>query len=130
MTHDRPIMFYDGGCPLCRREVAHYRRLDRQARIQWTDINQHPEQLSRHGITPQAAMTYLHVRGSGGQIYQGAEAFLTLWQELPYYRHLGRFVTLLRLQRPLDWGYRRFARWRLQRRCTDGVCTTDNKKGR
>ena len=32
-------MFYDGGCPLCSREVAHYRRLDRRNNVSWVDIH-------------------------------------------------------------------------------------------
>ena len=39
---NRPVVFYDGGCPLCRREIAHYQRIDRERRIQWTDIQQEP----------------------------------------------------------------------------------------
>ena len=31
-------MFYDGDCPLCMRETRMLRRLDRQSRIQFTDI--------------------------------------------------------------------------------------------
>ena len=51
MSAERPIMFYDGECPLCRREVAHYRRLDRERRIDWSDITREPERLEKYGIS-------------------------------------------------------------------------------
>lgn len=38
-TDCRPVAFYDGGCGLCRREIAHYRAIDRDNRIEWVDIN-------------------------------------------------------------------------------------------
>jgi predicted DCC family thiol-disulfide oxidoreductase YuxK len=31
---DRPVVFYVGGCPLCRREISHYRRLDRRGAVE------------------------------------------------------------------------------------------------
>ncbi|MFT6308343.1 MAG: putative DCC family thiol-disulfide oxidoreductase YuxK, partial [Halioglobus sp.] len=31
-------MFYDGACPLCSREVAHYRRIDTNNNVSWLDI--------------------------------------------------------------------------------------------
>ena len=33
----RPMVFYDGGCPLCRREIAHYRRIDSTGSLRWVD---------------------------------------------------------------------------------------------
>jgi predicted DCC family thiol-disulfide oxidoreductase YuxK len=56
----KPTMVYDGGCPLCRREVAHYRRLDRADRVRWIAITREPEALASHGIGYAAAMERLH----------------------------------------------------------------------
>ena len=38
----RPMVFYDGGCPLCRREIAHYRRIDSAERLRWVDALNEP----------------------------------------------------------------------------------------
>lgn len=114
-------MFYDGECPLCRREVSHYRRLDRARRIEWTDITREPARLETHGISLQAAMQRLHVRDSDGVLHTGAYAFHVLWQQLPYYRWLAWLVEKGRLLPLLDWAYMRFAEWRLGRRCSGGV---------
>lgn len=123
MTTGRVTMYYDGGCPLCRREVAQYRRLDREGRVRWLDIHAQQAELAAEGITLDDAMARLHVRGPGGELHTGAAAFLVLWAEIPYFRGLARLVRALGLRPVLELGYRPFARWRLRhRRCADDVC--------
>jgi predicted DCC family thiol-disulfide oxidoreductase YuxK len=114
-------MFYDGGCPLCRREVAHYRRLDRQNRIDWVDISRDPETLAL-GVTLEQAMARLHVQDPQGRLLTGVAAFAAVWDALPGYRHLARLVRALGLVPALDWAYARFARRRSARRCAEGFC--------
>lgn len=119
----KPTMFYDGACPLCRREVAHYRRIDRDGRVAWVDIAADATPLAALGITPAAAMRHLHALDRQGSVRVGAWAFATIWDELPYYRWLGRLVRLPGVLPLLDRVYRRFADWRLKRRCADGSCS-------
>ena len=115
-------MFYDGDCPLCRREVDHYRRVDRAAAVNWVDISVDTRQLESLGIAPVAAMRHLHVIDRQGCLQIGARAFATIWDELSCYRWLGHVVRLPGLLWLLDRAYRRFADWRLQRRCRGGNC--------
>jgi predicted DCC family thiol-disulfide oxidoreductase YuxK len=119
----KPVMFFDGGCPLCRREVAHYRRLDRADAVQWLDIAADPAPLQPLGIAPADAMRRLHVLDRDGRLQTGAWAFAAIWEVLPYYRWLARLVRLPGVLSVLDWGYRRFADWRFARRCGDGECS-------
>lgn len=109
-------MFYDGGCPLCRREVHHYRRLDRAGNIGWIDINVQEGRLAAFGLTREDAMARLHVLDADGQLQTGAAAFVALWSALPYYRWLARLIRFLRLIPVLEFFYTPFARWRLGRR--------------
>ena len=118
-------MFYDGSCPLCRREVAHYRRLDRAGRVNWLDIAADPAPLAEHGLTRTEAMQRLHALDREGRLVSGAWAFAAIWAELPAYRWLARLVRGLRLLPLIDWAYRHFARWRFRRRCEDGHCRLD-----
>ncbi|MGD2019824.1 MAG: DUF393 domain-containing protein [Thiohalocapsa sp.] len=115
--------FYDGGCPLCSKEIAHYRRVDRAGRIRWVDITQDSESLAAAGLDQLTAMRRLHVQDTDGRLVQGVPAFVAIWRHLPGYRWLARVVATLRLTRPLDAAYRRFADWRFERRCRDGACT-------
>ena len=116
-------MYFDGGCPLCRKEVAHYQRRDRDERVRWVDISREPEALAPLGVDLATAMRRLHATDEHGRLVIGVAAFVAIWRQLPGYRHLARAVTTLRLTPLLDWGYARFAAWRLRRRCTSGSCS-------
>lgn len=118
-------MFFDGGCKLCNREVIHYRRLDQARRVLWLDVSQHPSALDPYPITIKAAFAQLHVIDTTGNIQRGFRGFLTIWEQLPYYRHLAKIFTSLRLIKPMEKSYRVFARWRLRKRCKDQSCGFD-----
>lgn len=118
----RLTAFYDGGCPLCRREIAHYRRMDRRSLIRWIDITTNQSALDAAGLELVTAMRRIHAREPDGRLVQGVSAFVAIWRRLPWYRHLAGLVTALRLVGPLDRAYARFADWRLARRCADGLC--------
>ena len=40
MTPPALTIYYDGSCPLCRREIAFYRRLRATMRLDWVDVSQ------------------------------------------------------------------------------------------
>jgi len=120
---DRLTVFFDGGCPLCSREIAHYRRLTALEPIDWIDIIQQPKLLNRFDLDPRAALAAFHVwEDAGARMYTGAAAFVRLWQALPGYRWLARTITALHLTPLLDQIYRIFARRHFRRRCRDGAC--------
>ncbi len=115
-------VFYDGECPLCRREIRHYRHLRGADRLLWVDITQEETMLDAHGLRRENAMARFHVRDASGIWHIGAWGFVELWSHLPAYRWLARLLRGLRLVGILDRVYNRFARWRLKRRCSAGQC--------
>ncbi len=118
----RPVVFYDGGCPLCRREINHYRRLDRKKRLAWIDISREPMRVRSYGLKVEQAMLSFHVLDGTGCWKTGAEAFVVLWSQLPYYRHVASAIRKLRLSGLLDIAYKRWAVWRFRRRCEGNRC--------
>ena len=118
----RPVVFYDGGCPLCRREIAHYRRLRGASDLRWVDVVGEPDNLEKFGLSLQAAMQELHVQGADGRWQRGVDAFLIIWRHLPRYRWLAWLVSGLGLRKPLGWVYQRFAERRYRQRCEAGAC--------
>jgi len=120
----RPTVFYDGDCPLCRREISHYRRVDRANKLHWVDAVNEPESLGEHSLSLEQAMTELHVLDAAGRWQRGVDAFLVIWQHLPVYRWLAKLVTVLGLHCPLGYVYHHFAAWRYRQRCETGSCTT------
>lgn len=115
----RPQVFYDGVCPMCRREIAHYRRIDRAAQIDWVEIQTQPERLQAVELSAANALQRFHLLDAQGQWQTGAYGFVEMWAHLPGYRYLAGAIRLLRLQALLDWGYVHVTRWRLRKKCTE-----------
>ena len=114
---------------MCKREIGHYRRLDKEGRIDWVDASRDSDRLAQAGLTLETAMTRFHVRTADGSFKTGAFGFAEMWRHLPYYRHLSRFLEMIRALPMLDLFYGRFAAWRLRRR--DGaVCSPERGCGR
>jgi predicted DCC family thiol-disulfide oxidoreductase YuxK len=123
MSDERPVVLYDGGCPLCRKEIAHYMRIDSAERICWQDIHADRDIPARHGLAWEDTMMRLHVLETGGGIRTGAYAFAAIWDRLPGYRWLSRVLRAVPGMLGLvDAAYMRFARWRWRRRCEAGTC--------
>lgn len=125
------VVFFDGGCPLCAREIAHYqRRRCATGALEWVDVTCAPERLAAEGLTVDAALRRLHVRvGATWQI--GVPGFVAIWQRIPAYRPLAWVVRSLRLQAPLQWLYTRWADRRMKRRCAvPDLCRTSQDRDR
>jgi len=116
-------VFYDGGCPVCLREVRVLRRLDRRGRIRFTDIDAPGFQAPEGGPGFDDLMARIHARASDGTWIHGVEVFRRLYTAVGF----GVLVAPTRLPgiaQLLDLGYRWFAknRLRLTGRCANGAC--------
>lgn len=101
-------VWHDGGCPLCAREIALMRRLDRQGAIIFIDAAQ---EGSACPIDRAALLERFHA-SEDGVMLSGAAAFAAMWRAIPVLRPLGlaaRHPWVLAL---LERGYRRFLRVR------------------
>ena len=118
-------VFFDGGCPLCRREVNLLKRWDRKRHIRFTDIDDVAFHSQDIGMTRDELMTQMHGRLPNGTWLTGVEVFRRMYAALGF----GPLVRLSRLpliSRLLDVGYAAFARNRLRLtgRCTAASCST------
>lgn len=96
-------VWFDGGCPLCTREIALMRRLDRRGRIEFVDV-------TGDGSCPidrAALLARFHAREDGVML-SGAAAFAAMWRAIPLLRPLGRAACNDRVLGALEWLYRRF----------------------
>ena len=80
------IVWHDGGCPLCRREIAVMRWLDRRGAIDFIDVTQAP--ASACPIDPAAMIARFHA-SEDGRLLSGAAAFASMWRAIPLLRPLG-----------------------------------------
>ena len=115
-------VLFDGGCPLCNREIGHYRNLTSLIPIQWFDATHDDVRLRQIGVKREDAMAEFHVFDDKGQLHKGADGFVVLWQALPYYRWLARICRILHLLPLMRIFYTHFALWHFKRRCQSGFC--------
>lgn len=116
------VVYFDGGCPICSREIGFYQRQRGADTIAWIDITRCDEAALPTGVSRAAAMARLHVATAGG-IKDGAAAFLALWGQLPPFRLLAQLLSIPPLPWLLERGYRVFLRIRPTRKLVDcNVC--------
>ena len=103
---DETRVLYNQTCPVCRFEIAGYRR---RAAIDGLPIRfDGLDQAEDWGLTPDDAARRLHV-WQDGHILSGMPAFRALWSAMPRWRWLAR-VTGWPVIRPLaDAAYDRIA---------------------
>ena len=79
------IVWYDGNCPLCLREIDLMRKLDKRKAIKFNNI------LSTDNtcpIDPGELLARFHVE-ENGKLLSGAEAFAAMWRAIPILRPFG-----------------------------------------
>lgn len=112
-------IYYDGGCPVCRRERARFERRDRDRRLEWRDVVTDPSPLVQAGITLQQALTRMYVRHADGRLESGAYAFAAIWDRVPGWRWLAKTLRALHLLPLADRVYD----WVASRRARDAGCS-------
>ena len=101
-------VWFDGSCPLCAREIALMRRLDRSEALSFIDITTAAELPLDRG----EMLRRLHVRAPSGQILSGAEAFATMWRAIPVLRPFGVLAQRRPVLQLLERLYGLFLRFR------------------
>jgi predicted DCC family thiol-disulfide oxidoreductase YuxK len=124
-------VFYDGGCPVCLREVRVLRRLDRRGRICFTDIDAPGFQSPQPGPALDDLMARIHARNSDGSWVHGVEVFRRLYAAVGF----APLVAVSRLpgvSHLLDRAYAVFARNRVRwfGRCTSKTCANARPQDR
>jgi predicted DCC family thiol-disulfide oxidoreductase YuxK len=78
-------VWYDGGCPLCRREIAIMRRLDGGGAIRFVDATSDDVYCP----TDRAQLLARFHASEDGVLMSGAAAFAAMWRAIPLLRPLG-----------------------------------------
>ena len=107
-------LLFDGGCPLCLREVHFLRRRDRDGRMAFVDIDASDYDPDLHqGVSYREAMGRIHAITGDGTILRDVAVFREA------YRLIGLGWIYAPTRWPLigalaDWAYRVWAARRLQ----------------
>lgn len=102
-------VFFDGLCPLCSREIDHYRKQQGSEKLTFIDITSDTFDAAGEGLDPRRVHKVMHTRDQSGKLYTGVDAFVAIWDILPKYGWLAK-IARNGLARPLmDFGYNVFA---------------------
>ncbi|MFN4042689.1 demethoxyubiquinone hydroxylase family protein [Limnobacter sp.] len=80
-------VYFDGSCPMCRREIAVYQNITPDQPIAWVDVSK-PDTLLPQGQSKEQLMARFHTRTVQGELLSGAAAFVHVWAQLPGWRVL------------------------------------------
>ncbi len=106
-------VYFDGECPLCRREIAWLRRQDRLGPLRFVDIAAEDFCEEELGFEHAHFMAEIQGRLPNGEWIRGVEVFRQIYVALGW----GALVRATRwpgVSHGLDWAYRIFARNRLK----------------
>ena len=123
-------VFFDGGCPVCSREMAVLLRRDRRRLIEFIDIAAPGFDASAWGREQSQFLAAMHARLPDGSWALGVEAFRNIYSLLGF-RWLVAPTRLPGIRQLLDAAYRVFARnrTRLQRDCAEHCGRPDGLRG-
>lgn len=102
-------VWYDGACPLCLREIALMRRLDRRGRITFVDVAAGSDPSCP--IDRVTLLARFHAE-ENGVVHSGAAAFAAMWRAIPLLRPAGLLARNALVLRVLEAAYVRFLRLR------------------
>ena len=122
-------VFYDGGCPLCAKEIDFIRWLDKKNCLIFTDIDANDfNSVKETGRDFETLMASIHGRLSDGTIIHGVEVFRQLYGRTAF-KWLIPLTRLPGITQVLDLLYDFFARYRLRvtGRCTPELCSPDKQ---
>ncbi|WAP68833.1 thiol-disulfide oxidoreductase DCC family protein [Jiella pelagia] len=80
------IVWHDGSCPLCQREIALMRRLDRRGAITFVDATSADDVSCP--IDRADLLSRFHA-SEDGRLVSGAAAFAAMWRQIPVLRPIG-----------------------------------------
>jgi len=102
-------IYFDGACPLCSREIAHYRKKDTAGRLRYVDIASPSFDAAAHGLDAKRVQKLMHVQLPDGKFATGVDAFIAIWNVLPGYEVMGKVAKLPLVKPLLHLAYRAFA---------------------
>lgn len=107
--HKAVIVWFDGGCPLCLKEIALMRRLDRRDAIDFVDATD--DAPIDCPIDRADLLDRFHAQ-EDGKVLAGAAAFAAMWRAIPVLRPIGLIARIPAVLWLLDRVYRIFLRHR------------------
>ena len=110
------IVYFDGKCGLCSKEISYYQKIAPKGVFEWQDIAHDASALKPLNISQADALRLLHAKDKKGEMHIGVDAFILIWDELSIgWRFLSVLAGLPMIRPILGWVYRRIASYRFAR---------------
>ena len=87
-------VFFDGSCPLCRREIKFYQRLTGSINCHWIDASTMNADEMPSSFTREGLLNRFHVEHPTEGLLSGALAFGMLWREVFGWRWIYTIVKI------------------------------------
>ena len=107
-------VFFDEKCNLCSKEINYYKKIAPKNIFSWQDVNSENNDLKNMGIKTSDALKYLHVLNNN-KLYIGIDGFIVIWENLSYWKVLGKIISLPILKHITSLAYKLFANWRFNK---------------
>lgn len=123
---EKLTVLYDGNCPLCYREIVHYKKKDKSNLLKCIDIA-HPDfNIDDYGLNMEEVELKLHAIDESGTIFTGIDTFIEIWRRIPGFTFFTK-ITQNKLLRPtfdlFYIGFAKYIRPNLPKRgCHSGAC--------
>jgi predicted DCC family thiol-disulfide oxidoreductase YuxK len=105
-------VFYDGACPLCKREIGFFRKCKPVENVEWIDVSRLKTKFAHPGLSQEQALQRFHVVTPEGQLLSGGAAFSRLWCSIRAFRYFGLVFHLSPFAWMLDPIYDQFLKIR------------------
>lgn len=105
-------VYFDGDCPICAREIALLKRLNRHNLVEFVDFADPGYDPRQSGLDRAELGRVIHARWADGSMLVGVDVFREVWSAVGF-GFVARLSRLPIIDRVLVWGYDWFARNRL-----------------
>jgi len=112
------ILFYDGNCSLCAKEIKLLAR-HKDSTLMLVNIHSDQKQQYAANFTDLELLSVLHLKTANGEWLKGLDATVSAWKHTKF----GWLFTPLRwpiIAAGADWAYQK---WANKRACDLGYCT-------
>ena len=75
-------VYFDGECPICRREIDLMKIFNRRERLQFIDFSTSSYRPTDHGLNQCDLGRVIHARWSDGSLISGVEVFRETWEAI------------------------------------------------
>ena len=96
-------VYFNNSCKICRSEINLYKK-EKIEEIDWIDITNNEQAEIETSKDEKQLLRRLHVK-EDNTVFEGAEAFLYVWNKIPKYRFLYKFFKLPIIFTIFNYGY-------------------------